>query len=330
MEPAAPANQPAVPRPQAPSRPPAGATPNPALATPDAAAPGSLTRTGSRGSASLLRAQQRRERVATSRPGSPHTRSNGAVRAVQYAQGGTAAAPPERWAEAPAVQLFGEVRSPPDCAFQPPTRANSLNRLTHTMLRLAQEERASAPPSVADQSWVSAAEGRLHAREAALAESLLTVDGEWARLRKLADEIAEHEKQVAQREAAVRAVRQDFPPQLDTPAPAPLLHLRLRVCVSLSLTSGAARASAGRHRAPATGRVGSDSPRHVRGEGRRRGRGRGRAVISALRHAAWAARGCEPLDGGVSRRAPNAAAAELIFSSLAQRCPWKSRCDGLS
>jgi len=72
------------------------------------------------------------------------------------------------------------------------------------------------PPSLADQTWISAAEERLHARETALAESLHLADDKEARLQRLAGEIAEHEKQVAQREAAVRAVR---PPSASLPRP---------------------------------------------------------------------------------------------------------------
>jgi hypothetical protein len=90
-----------------PPRPAASSSPNPALATPSASP---LVRTSS--SASLQRAQARRERVASSCPGSSarSRRADGAARAESASPAATVATP-DAWREAPAVQLFGEVRA---------------------------------------------------------------------------------------------------------------------------------------------------------------------------------------------------------------------------
>ena len=90
-----------------PPRPAASSSPNPALATPSASP---LVRTSS--SASLQRAQARRERVAASCPGSSarSRRAGGAARAESASPAATVATP-DAWREAPAVQLFGEVRA---------------------------------------------------------------------------------------------------------------------------------------------------------------------------------------------------------------------------
>ena len=226
-----------------PPRPAASSSPNPALATPSASP---LVRTSS--SASLQRAQARRERVASSCPGSSarSRRADGAARAESASPAATVATP-DAWREAPAVQLFGEVRalSLPDsrslslslpvsrsssrlclvtlCSDesvasqqqqqpqqQPPQQQPPQQQQVQRQL-VEQESRRRATAAEQErereQSWLAATEERLYAREEAVGAKLAACDDQWARLQRRQEEVAQAESRVAQREAAVQTVR---------------------------------------------------------------------------------------------------------------------------